>query len=138
MESAESAKSPFKELAKNFTTDSLIRTPIISGRAFIEKVWSGLRRRKSVGETFVKAAKAGEIFKVGNAGTDVLFGILKEIGRSGRSYPKRFLHEVREMATTNPRLTQIRVPVLLIHGGKDSGGKRIKIQNFVTSSCKFW
>ena len=49
---------------------------------------------------------------------DVVKGVFKELLRS-KLNPRRFLHEIREIAQLNPRLNDIKIPVILIQGKHD-------------------
>jgi len=53
------------------------------------------------------------------AGTDVLFGMLKEIGRTNRHYPERIRSQIREMINTQTHLGEVKAPVILVQGVKD-------------------
>lgn len=53
------------------------------------------------------------------AGTDVLFGMLKEIGRTNRHYPERVRSQIREMVNTQTHLGEVKAPVILVQGVED-------------------
>ncbi len=53
------------------------------------------------------------------AGTDVLFGMLKEIGRTKRDYPERVRSQIREMVNTQTHLGEVKAPVILVQGVED-------------------
>jgi len=51
--------------------------------------------------------------------TEGAFAVVRELLRSHVHYPRRLLGEIKEMAQANPRLTEIRVPVILVQGASD-------------------
>ena len=57
------------------------------------------------------------------SGSDIIFGIIKDIVNIGRANKlestERVKKEVEELAKVNPRLSEIRVPVVLISGAED-------------------
>lgn len=87
------------ELAAKFSKDSLLDTP----RAALKAVGSKY--------AFLKRSM--------RAGTDIIFGIAAEIGKSKASYLSRLLGEIKDMTKFNRRVEGIKVPVVLVHGSKD-------------------
>jgi len=57
--------------------------------------------------------------------TEGAFAVVRELLRSHVHYPRRLLGEIKEMAQANPRLTEIRVPVILETVWKDAKPTRI-------------
>lgn len=53
------------------------------------------------------------------AGTDVLFGMIREIRRINKDYPDRILSEISDMINTNTNLGEIGVPVVIVEGVND-------------------
>ena len=51
--------------------------------------------------------------------TDVLFNVIRETIRSKTGYSRRLQGEVESMAKLNPRIGNIDVPVILVHGAED-------------------
>ena len=52
-------------------------------------------------------------------GTDVLFGMMKEVRRMGRDYRQRVQSQIREMINIQTHLGEVRVPVILVQGVDD-------------------
>lgn len=94
------------ELAAKFTQDSVVGTPMS-----VSKQTIGIGKYFKGEKSFLPRS-----LKVG---ADAVFGIIKEMGKSGTGYPKRFLNEVANMAKFNERIKDVRVPVVLVHGEKD-------------------
>lgn len=88
------------ELAAKFTKTSLLDTP------------RGAFKYLGSKSSFLKRSM--------QAGTDVIFGIAREVGKSKRSYLARLLSEIKNMATLNRRIEQIKIPVVLVQGSQDS------------------
>jgi len=86
-------------LAKGFAKDSLVKTP----------------------KTLMsKAVRNPQVMMQGvRAMTDIVFGIAKEISRSKTGYPSRLKNEISEMARVNPRLSTLRMPIVLMSGSND-------------------
>lgn len=94
------------DLATNFTKDSIVNTPNSVTKSIF-----------GIGKPF-----KGKKFLLPRslaAGADVIFGIIREMKKSGAGYPKRFLNEISNMAKFNERIKEIRTPVVLVHGEKD-------------------
>lgn len=53
------------------------------------------------------------------AGTDVLFGMMREVGRMGGDYRQRVQSQIREMINTQTHLGEVKVPVILVQGVDD-------------------
>lgn len=53
------------------------------------------------------------------AGTDVLFGMMREARRMGRDYRQRVQSQIREMINTQTHLGEVKVPVILVQGVDD-------------------
>ncbi len=54
-----------------------------------------------------------------HSGTDFLFVFYRELLKRHVHYPRRLLSQIREMASLNTHLAQLRVPVVLIQGSDD-------------------
>ena len=87
------------ELAAKFSKDSLLDTP------------QGALKYLGSKSSFLKRSM--------RAATDIVFGIVGEIGKSKTSYLPRLLGEIKNMAKLNRRVEEITVPVMLVHGSED-------------------
>ncbi len=94
------------ELAAKFAKDSTLDTP----NSVVKKMAGAGKFFKGEKSFLPRSLKAG---------ADVVFGIIREMGKSGTEYPKRFLSEVSNMAKFNEKIKDIRVPVVLVHGEDD-------------------
>jgi len=94
------------DLIANFTKDSTINTPI----SVTKKIFGTGKNFKGE-KSFLSRSLT--------AGADVVFGIIREMGKSGAGYPKRFLNEVANMSKFNSRIENVGVPVVLVHGEED-------------------
>ncbi len=94
------------ELAGEFVKDSIVNTPVS-----VSKKTLGIGKYFKGEKSFLPRSL--------RAGADVVFGIIREMGKSGVDYPKRFLNEVANMSKFNERIKDVRVPVVLVHGEKD-------------------
>lgn len=50
---------------------------------------------------------------------DVILGTLKDLAKANIHYPQKLLSQISEMRSVDPRLGEIKVPVILIHGKND-------------------
>jgi pimeloyl-ACP methyl ester carboxylesterase len=57
--------------------------------------------------------------KVSRVTKDIALGIIREMSESGLGYPRRFLNDVRDMAMVNPRLKELKIPIVLMSGADD-------------------
>lgn len=94
-------------LVKGYTKDSLVDTP--------KTLIKNLARNPSIVKRGLRAA------------TDILTGIVQEILRSKTVYPRRLKREIEEMARINPRLSELRMPIILVSGAKDLASRPKKI-----------
>lgn len=84
------------ELKTNFAKDMIINTPKTLLTKKLSSIPDGL-----------------------SAANDVLHNIFKEIKRSKSEYMNRFKREVQEMSQINPRMQELKVPIVLGSGAKD-------------------
>lgn len=73
----------------------------------------------------VIATSEGEQGRIGkvrqslNSAVDIIRGVAGEVSKSKAGYPKRFAHEVKEMSKINPKLKELKIPVILVQGKYD-------------------
>jgi hypothetical protein len=75
----------------------------------------------------LRHADAVPLAKGLRTGTEVLFGIIKELGRTNRHYPERVKSQIQEMQNTQTNLGEIQVPVILVHGTDDLASNPEKV-----------
>ncbi|MBI4085332.1 MAG: alpha/beta hydrolase [Candidatus Liptonbacteria bacterium] len=93
-------------LVGNFAKDAAIGTP-----KSVMKTVLGISRHFKGEGSFPKRSVRPLV--------DGLFGIIREAGKSGAGYPKRFLNEISNMAKANEHITEVNVPVILVQGERD-------------------
>lgn len=107
-------KNPF-ELAVKFTTDSIASTPATVAKTAFQRARhenpSGKLFKKPGVNRIARASRVGEFL---HESLDVTKGIAKEIIQ-----PRKFVKDVIAMAEENPRLKEIKTPVILIQGADD-------------------
>lgn len=96
------------ELARKFTTDTLVTTPITITK-----------------DVFKNPSLVRKGFQ---AGTDIIFNMVREMGSTRLvGYPKKLWSQISEMAKANTHYQDVTCPVVLIQGEKDpiSSHKRV-------------
>lgn len=93
---------PYLELTKNFAKDAIVNTPV----TVVKELWKNPALFKKSGAAFV----------------DIITGWTKEIWRSKFDYLKddKLRKQVQQMAKANPRMREIKVPVIIMSGAEDS------------------
>jgi pimeloyl-ACP methyl ester carboxylesterase len=113
------------ELATKFAKDSLIHTFPAN---LSEQAKTSIKQRKTltgkeIAQNFWDSTKSTV-----QLGSTIIKNMAKEAKDVGiRQYPKRFKHQVREMARKNPRVERVKVPVVLMTGAKDPVSAKEKI-----------
>lgn len=74
---------------------------------------------KVVGKSKGERNRVGKVRQSLRSAIDLVSGATGEVVRSKTEYPKRLAHEIREMVQQNPRLEEIKIPIILIQGKHD-------------------
>jgi len=90
-------QSPVKSLTKEYVADLGFRS----------------------GRELAKEKNMSAVGRFTRMSTDGLFEILREVGRSKLSYPKRLLSEIKTMSKTNPDMAKVTSSVILVQGEYD-------------------
>lgn len=61
----------------------------------------------------------GKVRQSRRVAVDIIHGVAAEVAQNKAGYPKRLAHEIKEMAQKNPRLKELRIPVILMQGKYD-------------------
>lgn len=124
MESTGLYEQDAAKMGKKFAYDSLIGTSVGMvkdvGKYALGKMWTkrGPIIRKALAESW-RVNQVPRTLKVGGA---TLFGMLKDIRQivNPKSvYRQRVGAQAKEMAKQNPRISQVRCPVVIVVGAKD-------------------
>lgn len=109
------------ELTKNFVKDTLIDTPEMIAKDYMDnRPFEQKRRAKSSLKPAVMALEAG---------SDIVFNIVKEVKKNGLKnyFSKKLKGQIAEMAKANPNYAEIKCPIVLIQGAKDSVSRHNRI-----------
>lgn len=111
------------QMGRKFAVDSLIGTSLATVGNVLKYARRRIRQRQPVRKAFSQSWYANRVPQTLDVGWAALSGMLKDVGpmiNSRSGYWQRVGPQVKEMVAKNPRISQIRVPVILIHGAGDS------------------
>lgn len=112
-----------RELVKNFLKDTLTTLPDnLKDQGKIRLNKGELLSKTVIGKSLLNRTR-----NTVDAGVDIMSGVTKEIKLSRFNYPKRLSNQIQEMVRKNPRIEELKVPIILISGTKDLISSREKI-----------
>ncbi|MDO8576805.1 MAG: hypothetical protein Q7R82_00530 [Candidatus Daviesbacteria bacterium] len=117
-----------KEMSKRFAHDSLVGTPLATAKDVGEYAWRKMQKTHRPIKALAESWRVNHISQTLKIGGAALFNLLREIGPM--TDPRQLIHpesgywqrvgaQAKAMSALNPRISQVRAPVIIITGARN-------------------
>ncbi len=117
-----------KKMSKRFAYDSLVSTPLATAKDVGEYAWQKMQRTHRPIKALAESWKVNHIPQTLKIGGAALFNLLREIGPMVD--PRQLIHpesgywqragaQAKAMSALNPRISQVRAPVIIVMGARN-------------------